>query len=101
LQTQDDGTGTSGTYVALGVADGEVTLAWQEDSTTSTQPTAVWTHGVLASPGARPAVSGAWTAWDDNAGGVWVRTPAGETLELGLPGFAHSPRLVDGDPRCC
>lgn len=86
------------TYVALSVADGEVTLAWQEDSTTSTQPTAVWTHGVLATPGARPAVSGEWAAWDDNVGAVWVHTPAGETLELGLPGFVHSPRLADGDP---
>lgn len=86
------------TYVDLSVDGGEVTLAWQEDSTTSAQPTAVWSHGVLASPGARPAVSGAWAAWDDNAGAVWVRAPSGEALDLGLPGFAHSPRLVDGDP---
>ena len=79
-------------------------LAWQEDSTTSTAPSA-WQAAAgeaaiaLGEPGARPAVtvtdSGIWSAWDtDNDGTIWIRPPSGADFSLELSGISHSPRLV-------
>lgn len=91
------------TYVAVALSGDTPVLAWQEDSTTSTDP-AAWqaTLGeaatLLGEPGARPALvtadDGVWSAWDDDSGEITLRTPSGTALPLDLPGFSHSPRLA-------
>ncbi|MFT5680308.1 MAG: hypothetical protein ACI8RZ_001214 [Myxococcota bacterium] len=82
---------------------GDVVLAWQEDSTTSTAPIAYQADAgesatLLGSPGARPAVaiatSGTWSAWDTDDGTVWIRPPSGADFALDLDGFSHSARLA-------
>ncbi len=92
------------TAVDLAVRDDDAILVWQEDSTTSTAPSA-WQAAAgeaaipLGEPGARPAVAvtdaGVWSAWDtDSEGTIWIRPPSGADLSLDLSGTAHSPRLV-------
>lgn len=94
----------SQTAVDVTVHEGSTVLAWQEDSVTSTAPTA-WqasldtTATALGEPGARPALlstaAGLWSAWDTDTGSVWVRLPSGEDIALDLPGFSHSARMAE------
>jgi len=93
----------SQTAVDVAVHEGATVLAWQEDSVTSTAPTA-WqtplgsTATALGDPGARPALlstdDGLWSAWDTDTGIVWVRLPSGEDIALDLPSFSHSARMA-------
>lgn len=72
-------------------------LAWQEDSTTSTESTLQSSDGSLDTPGLRPTLAhndGLWAAWDDDQGTVTLRPPGAEPIDLPLDGFHHSPRLT-------
>lgn len=92
---------TSGqTAVDVAVDGSTIHLAWQEDTTTSTAPSA---HGValggpttpLGDPGARPSVAaGPWFAWDTDGSDIVLRPPGGADVALGLSGFNIFPRLA-------
>jgi len=91
---------TGQTAVDVAVDASGIHLAWQEDTTTSTAPSAFGvlvggTAMALGDPGARPSVAaGPWYAWDTDGSDVVLRPPGGADVALGLSGLNISPRLA-------
>jgi hypothetical protein len=88
------------TATAIAVDAAGVHLAWQEDSTTSTAPTA-WsttlggTPSLLGDPGGRPHVApGPWYVWDSDGSDIVVEAPGAAAHQFGLAGQVHSARLA-------
>ncbi|MCO4745260.1 MAG: hypothetical protein KC912_10770 [Proteobacteria bacterium] len=92
------------TEVALALDGSAAHLIWQEDSTTSTEPSV--SAGVLgendgaevATPGARPDITvgsgGVWQTFDTDSGSVVVLPPSAPQLTLSETGLLHSPSIV-------
>jgi hypothetical protein len=92
------------TEVSIAVDGSDTLVAWQEDSTSSSAPSA-WSAVLgnapveLADPGARPHVgAGPWYVWDDESGAVGVQPPGVAAKALSLAGQVHSAKIgVVGD----